>query len=52
MTLNSPYFYDLIEKAGLIKDKDYCEKVMGMDCFPTKMISSSGEEKIWDYLDR
>ena len=45
-------FNFLIKKAELIEGEDYCEKVMGMDCFPTKMISSSGEEKIWDYLDR
>ena len=42
----------LIEKAGLVAEEDYKEKVMGFDKFPTKMISPSGEEKLWNYFDR
>lgn len=45
-------FKEIIEKADLIKGVDYIEKVMGFDKFPTKMISASGEEKLWNYFDR
>ena len=45
-------FEQIIKECGLIKEIDYTRRVFGYDEFPTTMISSSGEEKIYDrYID-
>ena len=44
-------FYDVVNDVGLIKGEDYEEKVMGRDTRPTKLISSEGEDKIFDWYD-
>lgn len=44
-------FYDVVNDVGLIKGEDYEEKVMGRDTRPTKLVSSKGEGKIFDWYD-
>lgn len=44
-------FQKLVDSIPLIKDEDFAKKVMADDCYPTTLISLTGEEKIIDYKE-
>ena len=44
-------FKTVAAEAELVKGVDYDERIYGEDCYPTTLISPTGEDKIYDRFD-
>lgn len=44
-------FKTVAAEAELVEGVDYAERIFGEDCYPTTLISSAGEDKIYDRYD-
>lgn len=44
-------YTELFTRAGLVENKDYKKKVMGLDNYSTVLVSPEAEDMLFDWLD-